>query len=88
MLKGRLDGLRKAKNTTIFRREREEIKVSSPNLGKLRTKSPSHLDVLTLSQQCGSCHGDLQEQIRDLNSQVRQHYNRKIRPFSLLMFLG
>lgn len=70
MLKGRLDGLRKAKNTTIFRREREEIKVSSPNLGKLRTKSPSHLDVLTLSQQCGCCHGDLQEQIRDLNSQV------------------
>ena len=33
-LKQRLDSLRKAKNTTIIKREREEIHIQSPNLGR------------------------------------------------------
>ena len=33
-LKQRLDSLRKAKNTTIIKREREEIRIQSPNLGR------------------------------------------------------
>ncbi len=32
-MKHRLDSLRKAKNTTIVKREREEIRMSSPHLG-------------------------------------------------------
>ena len=40
-LKSRLDGLRKAKNTTIIRREREEIRVSSPKLGRHRSSATS-----------------------------------------------
>ena len=35
-LKQRLDGLRKAKNTTIVKREREEVRIHSPHLGQLR----------------------------------------------------
>ena len=40
-LKYRLDGLRKAKNTTIVRREREEVRISSPKLGRHRSSTPT-----------------------------------------------
>ena len=65
MLKGRLDGLRKAKNTTIVRREREEIRISSPGIGKLPSMPSEQVPHLP---QC--CHGDLLGQTKDLNAQV------------------
>ena len=46
-LKQRLDSLRKAKNTTIVKREREEINVHSPRLGQRR---PPQLPLPKLHQ--------------------------------------
>lgn len=78
-LKHRLDILRKAKNTTIVRREREEIRISSPSLGKwqaaerpptvahrVRDQTPSHLT----QQQQGSRQQDLAEQVKELSAEV------------------
>lgn len=62
-LKSRLDGLRKAKNTTIIRREREEIRISSPNLGKHRPSPATPTATPT------SSHYQL-EQVKELKSQV------------------
>ena len=40
-LKSRLDSLRRAKNITIVRREREEVRISSPRLGRFRGSTHS-----------------------------------------------
>lgn len=78
-LKGRLDGLRKAKNTTIIRREREEVHTSSPHLNRSQAttiesadKSPAHRSQDAQPHPC--CHGDLLEQMKELNSQVETCY--------------
>lgn len=73
-LKYRLDGLRKAKNTTIVRREREEIKVSSPKFGRHRScTSTPHLPP-TPPPPPNSCHDNktsLITTIDELKVQVR-----------------
>lgn len=59
MLKQRLESLRRAKSTTIVKREREEIRIQSPHLGRHISNSPGagvtfpplcSSDTLTASQ--------------------------------------
>ena len=72
-LKGRLDSLRKAKNTTIVHREREEVRISSPYFGRVQTSSHSLGRLPSLrngearpqtSQECSH------QEVKELNAQV------------------
>ena len=47
-LKQRLDGLRKAKNTTIVKREREEVHIQPPQLGHHRQVQLPHTPSTSL----------------------------------------
>ena len=68
-LKERLDGLRRAKNTTIIRREREEVKISSPWFSRPQTsnhKSGQNQPAPPSSQQS-------HQEVKRLQSQVCVH---------------
>ena len=50
-LKQRLDSLRKAKSTTIIKREREEVLIQPPNLGRRFSALDTSSNSLTASKQ-------------------------------------
>ena len=77
-LKSRLDSLRKAKNTTIVRRDREQVRISSPKLGRrlssvssLVSSRPSTTSIQRTTPSSSPCHhGNLPKQIEELRRQV------------------
>ncbi len=71
-LKARLDGLRRAKNTTIIRREREEIRISSLHFDQHQSLQSSlcTMDSGRGSEATQCCHHDVLEQVKELEPQV------------------
>jgi len=65
-LRYRLDSLRKAKNTTIVRREREEIRIATPSFGNHIQKP--HPPLLPLGYQ-----EQADRQLKALTSRVREN---------------
>ena len=74
-LKYRLGSLRRAKSTTIIRREVEQVRVSSPKLGRRhsalsspKTSMASFQETTPIRSVCH--HGDLSAQLEGLRKQV------------------
>ena len=65
-LKQRLEGLRKAKNTTIIKREREEVYIQPPNLGR------HHYSSATVDSSCstGSRHSLRSNSLTELEGYI------------------
>ncbi len=79
-LKHRLDSLRKAKSTTIVRREIEHVRVASPKLGRRyssldsRPSTGSLRETTTTPSTCNHGGDDLLAQLKELRKQV--HHQR------------
>ena len=69
----RLEDLRKAKNNTILKREREVIQVGGPNLGRpLGVETSKYKELENKLQESETKNKDLQKKLQTLNEQQQQ----------------